>query len=269
MIDCVLPIKKSDLGRFLNLHSTIEKYFKCEGTIYVITLDKEFAHIGNYFKQIGKPYSVFPEGEIAPCFRSGGTKLPGWWKQQLLKIAIVDKVQTPYYLTLDADCLIVREIHEGDLIRGGKGRVQYTGNEYFPQWYVKSCDVLRVKKRPENAVMVTPFLFSTTIVKSLVGRLCEIKAPRFSHWTNYLASRIGWSEYSLYHTWGVHIGLWETHHESKSSHLIGNSIWKPDEVLKWEARNSFEQEKFLFSVIQSTAGLSAAWVRDRIGAYTL
>lgn len=265
MIDAVLPLKGSDLDRFRNLRLTMDKFYELEGTVYTVVPEGD---VNRVTREVAcdERFEVLSECDVAPTLCSSRFKLSGWWKQQLIKLSILPKIKTKFYLTLDADVLIVRKLTEDDLIKEGRGIVEYMGPEYFPEWYERSCRLLRIQQRPPMTVMVTPFLFNAELMKQVLDYITGIAQGGFLDWQSYMSACFGWTEYSTYHIVGTHLELWEKYHVEVEKSLFGNCIWNLSEVEGWRAEDSFDKE-FFYTVIQSNTKLTGQWVRSQIMPY--
>ncbi len=270
MIEAVLPLVSRDRERFKNLDRTLKRFSHPFAKIWVVTPTD---HLEDIRSLAGPPsYQVVAEEHLVSSLAQPvAATAPGWWRQQLIKLAAADLVTTPFYLTLDADCLCVRDVSQAELIQHDRGIVELTEGKNHPQWYEVSKQVLAVTQRPRKAVMVTPFLFQTALVKKLHQHLtlrAKAQANGCGNWQEFLLSCRGWTEYSLYHIFGEIIDqtFWHVHFQSQHS-LFGNSLWDLGQHESWDAGQSFGQNRFLWTVVQSNTGLEASWVWQRIQPY--
>lgn len=271
MIDAVMPLVAKDIERFGNLRSTLDKFHSPIRKILVVTpRHDDFVIRGTIGSD--KRFEVIAEEELVPALgKTQYAGVTGWWRQQLIKLAISVRIETEFYLTLDADCLIVRDLDMPDFVKDGKGIVEMIGPEYHDEWYKKSGEVLEVTGRPPQTIMVTPFLFSKKLMSLLQERLFSLMrkndASRVT-WQEYLLSRFGWTEYSLYHLFGHSIGKFDEFHYVSDHSLFGNCVWSLADIATWDVSKCFvEGRTFMFTVVQSNTGLSASWVKDKIAPY--
>ncbi|GEM_PF-2694106 len=155
----------------------------------------------------------------------------GWVKQQLLKLAVAEVIETNFYLTLDADVVLRRDVDFADLILENKARYAFLHPTPHMSWYRGSWRVLGMKfKRSQMEHNVTPTVLSVCAVKKLARflekraqQIQESKGPKnfiqrsilnskeksFPHgtksWTLLLAAFAlwpisEWTEYSLYYS---------------------------------------------------------------------
>ena len=141
-------------------------------------------------------------------------QIEGWYVQQLIKLAICDLVTTPFYLTFDSDILCIKPASYPALLKNGKAllnietpkdyRRLYTGafalkeEQVKKKRYLLSAELLGYT-RPEVLMSVfygeTPVMMHTESVRALAGYIGE----RYGiAWRSVLASRLTWTEYSLY-----------------------------------------------------------------------
>ena len=112
------------------------------------------------------PSSILHEREVAPE-RALLLGRRGWYVQQLIKIAMADVVETPFYLTLDCDLMCVRRCQESDVIIDGKAVLDLVEPPHdHPDWYVRAAAVLRLPP-PAHEMSVTPVMYSAAVMKGL------------------------------------------------------------------------------------------------------
>ena len=129
----MVPLTLPDLDCFQILRASIARFWACEGTINVVVRDQDEAAIAAVVGDDTR-YHVLRESTIAPILAECDTG-HGWYRQQLIKLAIAAFTTTDFYLTLDADCFLVRKIVSDDLVVDGRGAVEYVPTRNFPEWY--------------------------------------------------------------------------------------------------------------------------------------
>jgi hypothetical protein len=261
-LDAVVPLALADLDRFQILRASIEKFWACEGVINVVVRDQDEAAIAAVVGDDNR-YHVLRESTIVPILVERGPG-GGWYKQQLIKLAFAAFTTSDFYLTLDADCFLVRTIVPDDLVVEGRGAVEYVPTSNFPEWYDASVRLLGLQKRPEKSVSVTPFLYNVRLVGDLIERLKGLTST--GQWERLLLERPGWAEHTLYHANAEDRGLWPVFH-SPHHPIHGNCIWNREDSRHWDASRSFQAPTFMFSVVQSNTGLPASWTWERVKPY--
>src|SRR5262245_28245885 len=125
----------------------------------------------------------------------------GWHKQQLLKLAASQAVQTPHYLLLDADVMLMRPTSTEDLMPGGRPRLGARRGSDHPNWWQASGRMLKppISILPEDRVMgVTPAILKTDLARRVLPEVARRNdADDGAAWL-YERRKEGWSEYTLY-----------------------------------------------------------------------
>jgi hypothetical protein len=210
-----------------------------------------------------------PETELVPAL-DDNPALPGWMRQQVLKLAAFALVQSDFYLCLDADVLCIKPIKTGVLLPGGKALTHYGARERHADWWGNSAALLKVEPHLDRPGMraVSPAVLSRRIVE----RLCSALSPADTDlsWRALIQTGkglgSGWTEYTLYNLFAENAGLMDTYHVSyKESRALdrelisGRSVWSRQEFAGWNsAFLSDAQDRGLFVVLQSSAHLPLA-----------
>ena len=101
----------------------------------------------------------------------------GWWKQQLLKLAITRHIETDTYLVLDGKTLLARELLPSDLFAAdGKPKMAISGYAGHPlQWFfdkaVAYFSLDREKWIGAFVETAPPFMIDTAICRELIAYL--------------------------------------------------------------------------------------------------
>lgn len=140
--------------------------------------------------------------------------VPGWHKQQFLKLAISTLVRTKYYLTLDADLICVRPMRMTDLVRDGKAVCGVETVNDYREIYKPGFVAREIKTKGQRVAWAerilgqrrsgtcdgqyyseTPVLMSTSGVRDLLAFLeSKYQMP----WATALVRSLPWTEYPLY-----------------------------------------------------------------------
>jgi hypothetical protein len=286
-LDAVLPLTAGDAERAQILLRSLEAFFEPLGTCFVVVPD---ADVETVRRALGRDWcAVLPESELVPelrWFRTtarlrsklhlAGPPFHGWFVQQLVKLAIAERVETAFYLTLDADVICVRPTAYDDLVCDGRALVQVSPPNH-PEW---NDDAERVLALPRSGRQwgVTPALFSAEAVAALARHLEARVDPRLRRlaqrvptargrdvtagWRSYLLRNLPWTEYALYHTFLEQTGRFDLYHVLVEDEAIyGNNVWIESEFDDWEPSSD---GPFHFSVVQSATRVPAELVRARI-----
>jgi hypothetical protein len=121
-IDGVLPIAGKDFERAELLFLSLALNFSGLRTLWLICPDRDVASLTRRLSGASYPFEcrVEAESKIVPEFalRPG---LGGWYRQQLIKLAIFERVESPLYLTFDADVVCSRPVSAAELTRDDRG----------------------------------------------------------------------------------------------------------------------------------------------------
>jgi hypothetical protein len=264
-LDAVLPLVQRDLPRAQMLFRTLEWFFEPLRTCYVVAPDREVAAVRTQVPH-GR-YETIAESDVVPelpyfalttriraKLRLVGPPLHGWYAQQLVKLAVAEKVATRFCLTLDADVLCVRLTRYDDLVRDGRALVQTTPPNH-PEW---NDDAERVSDLAAHLhTRVDPRL------RSLSKRLPPSRARDvLASWRSYLVRSLPWTEYALYHTFLEQTGRFDRYHAlAESDEIYGNCVWMESQFEEWDvtARGAHR-----FSVVQSATRIPPEQVWARV-----
>ena len=293
-LDAVLPLTAPDAERAQILFRSLEAFLEPLGTCYVVTPDHDVAAVSA--RVPGGRYAVVPESEVVPeigYFRTTarlraklrlvGPPIHGWFVQQLVKLAVADRVAPPFYLTLDADVICVRPTGYDDLVPGGRAVLQTTPPNH-PEW---NDDAERVLGLPRSGRQygVTPAVLSRDAVRALARHLQGRVAPRWGElaswlppgrardvagsWRSHLLRSLPWTEYALYGTFVEGTGLLEEHHVlGGPDALYANAVWIESQFEEWNAAATFDPENdFCFSVVQSATRIPPDRVWAKVEPY--
>ena len=283
-IDAIVPITLKDYSRFVILDRTIRHFCKdLFNIIWVVVPDRDLKEIKAQVKDT--MYRVISDSDLVPEFKLFPNR-GGWFNQQLIKLAIASRVETDFYLTLDADVICVRPTCFSDLVKDGRAvYYQYSPEFEFPEWYEWAYRVLSLPGHPNQAYYnVTPSILSRDAVLQLQDyllkcslsqlktfrgfnpksrnswlllkvKLAQILLHRGSQrrqqllgWRSYLLRSIPWTEYSLYYTFCTTQGLLDRYHIRTGNCIYSteSSIWYKEDYTKWNPVSWFNREQDFF-----------------------
>ena len=250
-LDAVLPLRAADGARAQILFRSLETFFEPLGTCFVVAPDDDLAAVRAQVP--AGPYVVLRDSDVIPeigrfraaarvraKLRLAGPPLHGWYVQQLVKLAIADRIATPFYLTLDADVICVRPTRYEDLVVDDRPVVQ-TSPPNHPEW---NDDAERVLDLPRSGRQygVTPAVHAVDAVRALAAHLGG------ATWRKLLLKSLPWTEYALYHTFLERTGLHATYHVLAGHDAIySNCVWMESEFDDWDPAAT----RTPFSVVQS------------------
>lgn len=143
MLDTVLPLVARDLAWFHILQRTMRAFIRIPGTWWVVAPDRDYNLVRAAVA--GNRYLVLPESRVAPELASA-RDVTGWYKQQLLKLAMASHLQSDFYLTLDADVIVARPVEMYDLVVQGRAICHRYAGDNHRRWYRWTQRVLRLRR---------------------------------------------------------------------------------------------------------------------------
>jgi hypothetical protein len=181
-------------------------------TIFVVAPPREFPYVAKFCRTWSSlPLTVINEEDLLPALRDF-PKCGGWYRQQLIKLAAANLVNTEFFLTLDADVILCKPLRLEDLVRSGRALLHPADRHKHTNWWRGSSQVLGVSANLSMPGMsVTPAVLSQTLCQRLFSRLTE---RYWQHWASVLMQRTDmvWTEYTLYYLIAEHAGLIEKFH---------------------------------------------------------
>ena len=282
-MESVIPLVEKDFNRFQLLLVSLNKYSSEFGMMHVVVPEREVTRIRSRIcrLKIQFEWRVVSEEEIVPEFKHFHW-ISGWEKQQLIKLAIAEFVQSDYYLTLDADVVCTRAVTPDKLLIGGKAPCFVEFENKYPNWYDSASRVLRCPLAREGLMHnVTPAVLSRHGVISLTNYLSSKwnrfkipsdkrsrlhvkmwlrtflqRDPRWVSWRLYLIANLPWTEYSLYYSYLEAKRLFNSLHVEVEVPIYDNknSIWHIEDFERsgWDPGSSFNGDgPPFFMVLQS------------------
>ena len=229
--------------------------------MYVVAVADDVTEIK--YALAGVPWvTVVDEAAVVPEFNLHNLRGPSWFKQQIVKLWSHRLVQTPYYLILDADCVLLREITEDMLCPGGKGLVQRQGYDWlWYKWFSGSMRLLSLNHLPPFPVNVTPYVMNASLAGATVGRLFELYGAKTVERMLHVAREDQWSEYTLYHCWSDYCQrFWSYHVLGPEYCVYCECVWDSRQLEGFTLQPAIDRGT-LFTVIQSNCKLSVDVVR--------
>jgi hypothetical protein len=217
----------------------------------------------------------------------------GWFRQQIIKLASADSIETGVYLTFDADIICVRRFSLRDLIVDGKPTCGVERRRDYDELYIPAFadnEVTTKQTRVDWAQRVwglprpadyagrfyseTPTLYHTASVRRMAG---DLERRYRKSWRRTLIDELPWTEQALFFHWLEVNGLLEdTYRLSHRNALLrlDQSLWQPADCYRdlenrtlegWQPRNMFDDDADgYFVAFQSSLGgtsenLENAW----------
>ena len=285
LISIVIPCIYKDIFRLKNLLISINKFVSKDlyDKIYIIISDDDFYQISHFIlsqneiNQLKEIISFIKDSELIPLNNLSNKYLfflksrNGWFKQQLLKLAIAYKinVKIKFYLILDSDCLFINTFNSSHVfLEKNNSILSFLQEEdiyVHDKWWQGSAKLLGITKpymdSLKSGIGVTPQILSVDIVK----KLCEfIETKSYKEkwysilWsnriTNYYPIMI-WTEYTLYYLFAKRAGILNKYHIIKKNCFCdyNKSVWELHESFEW---NPLYNTNSSIVVFQSNTSLS-------------
>jgi len=294
-----------DLERVKLLIRSFKKYFDESqlSKFFIVTTPRDANVVEDTIRPMfaGGKLEILDENDVCPEFENDPdttTQWPkpnkGWYRQQLIKLAMHERVDTPFYMTLDSDVLFVRTFSASSLIRGGKAALNVQTSEDYMRLYRKKLALHEVKVRESRYGRAecilkcvrkpayvrqwygeTPVLLNCRIAKALTE---HIEATWQKPWRQALLDNLPWTEYPLYFLFAEEQGLLHKHyvHGNADSVLrLSQSLWQPAnqyvvprDLSNWNPGLIFDSgDEGIAVVVQSYLGYPVSEIANRINPY--
>lgn len=287
-MDAVLPLTAADLPRAEQiLLPSLLRHYRDLGRLLVVCPSGDLvamsARLHHHRVQVIDEATLVPE--FAVCDRLGLPKVGGWFRQQLVKLAIAPRIQSDFVLTLDADVIALSDFGDADCIRHGRAIRHRHSKDSNPQWLDWAARVLDLPAL-DYQPGVTPAFLSRSVLIELADYIAKNVRPvsarfragtwlgrlsprwRVDTWRGRLITSLPWTEYSLYDTFLAGTGRFSSvHTEPTDTLLLANSVWEPPHFVDWRPlTRDQEDRKILFSVVQSRVVADVAAVLARLSS---
>ena len=297
----VLPLTQPATERAARiLLPSLFRHYRDLDRLWVVAPKSQLASVARELSEFDNSRVTFlSDEEVVPEFglhRRWGLHPPsGWYRQQLVKLAIAERMSGEFYLTLDDDLLVVSDFSDSEVLRANRAprtqdRAGHASRNLPPgsadnldDWLLWSARVLACEPldyQPD----VTPSILSRSAVlglakhlesrcvprarrwrvAALVGRLCLRRG--LSSWRGRLLSLLPWTEYTLYDTYLVrHADFSGQHYAPDDTLPLGNAAWHARDFDDWRPRgHDALGRRLLFNLVQSRSGVSPDQVVSRI-----
>lgn len=299
----VLPLaamahgKTGDTERAAFLVSTLDGRWRDSKPFHLIIVSPaaDRGAIASVLRPTSRIHIDFRTEEEFFAPKDGFHSLPGWWKQQVIKLVVPAVLRIGPYLTFDADVACVRDIDGRTFIRDGKLVSQWYRYHRNGWWAATT----RLLAQPYDALAlgldVTPNVLHSDLSARVLWRLAfrrlGIGAPRtrvvpplvrraatrqLHLWYEQAQARARagevihedtWTEYALYTLLAG--DLLQRMHMPPSDDMPllahTHSIWFPTERDRLGLYTHATRPSAPFVVLQSTCGISLADVEAAIG----
>ena len=207
----------------------------------------------------------------------------GWFRQQLIKLKMATKVESPFFLVLDADVICCKPVSYTQLIPNGRALLTRSRKTVQPDWWKWSAELLRTPPKiwtydlniwklkirtPGPGMGVTPAILSTTHTLELIDCLQTL-------WHRPLGELLNdhrFTEYTLYYLFLEMNGLVDRVHQTDLPVRCsgkGTNVYNVNDVENWNVDRLFTDmsQPGFFTVFQSNAAISPEIVWEKIRPY--
>lgn len=298
-MDAVLPVTLRDLPRASLLFESLAQNFVGLGNLWVVCPERELGAIERALQRMpgNLPFRVLSESSLVPEL-SLTPFLKGWYRQQIVKLAIFERVTSTLYLTLDADVICTKSVSPAQLAPGGLAPCHVTERDLHPDWYRGSQALLGLDA-PQRGVShnVTPavlhregvaelaqYLERKARIGAFAGGLRGLKqrvlcararrdrAREFAGWRLLLAAGTPWTEYALYFTFLEATGRFDRFHSRGSDCIydLEGSFWRAErkQFSTWAPGAAVSGHGApWFVVVQSNTHVAPALVRQKLEGF--
>ncbi len=226
----------------------------------------------DYIRRYARAWSDFPirfvvEDEYLAIFKrfSKLHEVRGWHRQQIIKLFAPSSSETTTFWCSTPTCS--RSSRCATRISSSTGAPSWkrTGASGTPTGGTRRRSCSGVEPRLDRIGMgVTPAILSREICKGLTAHI-EQRHGRSWHEVLLSSYMTQWTEYTLYHLFAEHSGLFDQYHVYPSAASVSQRLHSPAPWGVWKA-GDYEQLDFtelfspknpgLFSVVQSNVGVT-------------
>ncbi len=218
------------------------------------------------------PLRAFDERDYLPVLRRRWFAR-GMYIQQLIKLTAANRLDTPFFLTLDPDIILCKPLRKSDLFVHGRALLDPEPRRARPEWWTGSAGVLGIPVDLQaDGMMLTPALLSSTVCQRLFQHL---EQRHSGDWDSSLLrlTRRDWTEYALYHLMAEYTGLLARVHAvagdgTPKRLMCPTAVWAEFQFERWNLPECFDRAKpGFFTLVQSNTRIAPNAIRDRLAGY--
>ena len=301
-MEAILPLTESSARRAaLLLLPSLATNYESLDRLWIAAPAKQLDAVAAQVAAVAPPRTKFISDEellpeLAAHTRWGLPTPGGWYRQQVIKLAISERMEGKFYLTLDDDVIAVSRFSDQEILRSDRaprdqdraGYQALTAKEPDENaaWMQASAWILNappLNYQPD----LTPSILSRDAVRGLIDRLKGCRNPTARRWRfaaavaratgrvglngwrgRLLAHNVRWTEYTLYDTHLASRGEFPLRHFLPHDfRVLGNAYfsWTRAQFDGWEPRtHDASGRRLLFNLVQSRSGISPEEVVARV-----
>jgi len=290
----LLPLKlrtgadRRELDRALLLRDSLAQFWRGAPpfTLRIVCRDDEVEEAGREFgraRPAGNLATVFHrESEFFPK-SSAFHKIPGMYRQQLIKLLVPAKLALGPFITFDSDVICLRPFDEASFVADGR-LVSAWEPRTIHSWWENSMAGARIwSDMAAPGLGVTPNVLHSDICalaeryfrlqgRDAVTALADLTHhhPHQKTYAHESGISLVWSEYSLYTLIAEWFGCLESFHlsstevaEARIRLHSGRCIWSKDDAHRLDEPG---EDPGYFRIIQSWVGISPDVLRAKFAA---
>jgi hypothetical protein len=276
----ILPIAlagssaEGDLERAQFFLKTLKKHWKGRRPFELVVVTRKTDAAAVQQALVSDPSVTVRHYEEDFFFEEGGGfyRVPGWWKQQLIKLRVPIQLQFEGYFTFDADNICVRDFDETTFVRDGRLISQWEPKR-CQDWWRTTAEWVGIPHDPQGVgLSVTPNIYHGFLTRQALVLLAPDPLAAMEKLVEAVegSSQIVWAENPFYTVTAEAKGnLHEYHCPPRMLSAKSPRLHCPESV--WWARTAEEffgiSPKNLqgtFLVIQSTSGIPLARIEAHL-----
>jgi len=216
--------------------------------------------------------SVRPESDFFRPYSSFWL-LPGWYRQQLIKLKVPALLGFGGYLTLDSDVCCVGDFNAETFVQDGRALSRWEPKPHH-QWWRQAAECLGVPYDGQtHGLSVTPNILHGELARQTLDCLRVGWVDAVTTLGLRTVTRIGsiaWTEYSLYtsaaelkgNLFDFHVHWDPSYHHATQLFSERSCVWAADDFERLTKLPSGSQAGGKFIIVQSHARIPLEQVRD-------
>jgi hypothetical protein len=216
--------------------------------------------------------TVRPESDFFPNF-SRFYLMPGWYRQQIVKLHVPSQLGFGGYLTLDSDIVCVGDFDATTFVRDGRALSRWEPKAIH-DWWRHVAEVVHTPYEPMgHGLSVTPNILHGTLAAQTLAHIANGRGDPISSLGLWVARKLGsvpWTEYSLYTSVAELKGnLFDYHQDwntcySSDVHLFSerSCVWGADDFERMATLPNGNDPGGKFIIVQSRARIPIERVRE-------
>ena len=201
----VLPLEVGDLSRYaVLLRSLTQVSINVAHSLIVVVPDVQIAVVTTmtvgFERDLHFPVKILPQSILLPEYLT--EHIYPYAIQMAIKLLISQYIKTDFYITLDADVIVLRDFDYSEIVINDHAIYHHESRyEHHPDWWSRCEQFLGFDSElpSEQGFGVTPAVLSTFGSLLVLGVLEQTLGDLYrSKWLGSFGATAIWSEYTLY-----------------------------------------------------------------------